>query len=40
MQKILKTNWEAWAASIGFSALEIDWLHICFIACDEELLGT
>ena len=40
MQKNVKTSWERLCVNNGFTALEIDRLRTCFIACDEELLGT
>jgi hypothetical protein len=40
MQKNVKTSWEQLCVNNGFTALEIDRLRTCFIACDEELLGT
>ena len=40
MQKIVKTSWEGLCVNNGFTALEIDRLRTCFIACDEVLLGS
>lgn len=40
MQKIVKKSWERLCVKTGFNALEIDRLRTCFIACDEELVGT
>jgi serine/threonine-protein kinase HipA len=40
IQKFVQTNWEKLCMSNGFTALEIDRRRTCFIACDEELLGT
>ena len=40
MQKNVKTSWEQLCVNNGFTALEIDRLRTCFIACDEELPGT
>jgi hypothetical protein len=40
MQKIVKASWEELCVNNRFTALKIDHLRTCFIACDEELLGT
>jgi len=36
----VKTGWEGECVNNGFTALEIDRLRTCFIACDEALLGS
>jgi hypothetical protein len=40
MQKIVKTIWEGLGVNNGFTALEIDRLRTCFVACAEALLGS
>jgi serine/threonine-protein kinase HipA len=40
MQKIVRTSWKKLCESNGFSALEMDRLRNCFIACDEPLTKT
>jgi len=37
MQMTVKTNWEKLCSQNGFTALEIEWLRTCFIACDETI---
>jgi hypothetical protein len=37
MQRIVKANWEKLCVESGLSALEIDRLRSCYIACDEHI---
>jgi serine/threonine-protein kinase HipA len=37
MQRIVKGNWEKLCVESGLSALEIDRLRSCYIACDEQI---
>jgi serine/threonine-protein kinase HipA len=37
MQRIVKANWEKLCVESGLSALEIDRLRSCYIACDEQI---
>ncbi len=37
MQQVVRTNWEPLCVQNGFSALEIERLRNCFLACDEPL---
>ena len=37
MQQVVKANWEPLCVQNGFSALEIERLRNCFLACDESI---
>jgi hypothetical protein len=37
MQQVVKANWERLCSECGFSALEIERLRNCFLACDETI---